>query len=238
MPQVWQAPSFAFAYPGRIAIVFADFWSSGVPRTIGFYGFVAAVTGWASLLFGYFVDGNFHSLARTINFFSYFSTLSNILAALTLTVAAFQPAERRHWLTRPLAATGIALYMGITGLPFIIQLLWSPFGLLVAVDFRLHYLMPTVYLLFWLIYVPQGTLLPRDIRIWLIFPFVYAIYALIRGAYSGFYPLPFLNVDALGFIRVFANMGLMLISLLVLSGILLLIDYGVGRWRIAPDTVH
>lgn len=113
------------------------------------------------------------------------------MAALVMTSAAFQKAGRRFWLTKPFAATAVALYIGVTGLPFIIESAWAGFGLQNIADFRLHCVTPSLYLLFWALFVPEGNLQVRDIFLWLIVPFVFGIYALVHGLLTGFYPLLF-----------------------------------------------
>ena len=195
------------------------------------YGLIAGIAGWVALIEQYFAVDRYDSLALTINFFSYFSTLSNIMAALVMTSAAFQKAGRRFWLTKPFAATAVALYIGVTGLPFIIESAWAGFGLQNIADFRLHYVTPSLYLLFWALFVPEGKLQVRDVLLWLIVPFVFGIYALVHGLLTGFYPLLFLDLHVWSLPHVLVSMGLMLVVLLTLGGLLLLLDHLIGYMR-------
>jgi hypothetical protein len=199
------------------------------------YGLIAGIAGWLALLEQYLAVDRYDSLALTINFFSYFSTLSNIMAALVMTSAAFQKGGRRFWLTKPFAATAVALYIGVTGLPFIIESAWSGFGLQNIADFRLHYVMPSLYLIFWALFVPEGKLRVRDVLLWLIVPLVFAILALVHGWFTGFYPLLFLDLRVWSFPHVLASMGLMLVVLLTLGGLLLLLDHLLGWLRLGPQ---
>ena len=69
----------------------------------------------------------------------------------------------------------------------------------------LYNLSPAMFVLFWTIYVPKGGLRWRDALLCLIYPIAYLAYALAGGAVSGFYPYPFIDVDALGVPRVLMN---------------------------------
>lgn len=174
------------------------------------YGGLGAALGWFALALQYGLGPGSApggaSLAGTINFFSYFTILSNLLAALALSAAAFD--RRRGILTRPVPATAIALYVTVTALVyvFLLRQIWDPQGWLRVADTLLHYVMPAVFILYWLIFVPKAALRPGDWGFFLIFPALYAGYTLIHGALSGFYPYPFVDVARLGYPRVAVNM--------------------------------
>lgn len=199
------------------------------------YGLIAGFAGWVSLVEQYIDRNCYHSLTLTINFFCYFSTLSNIMAALVMTSAGFQRAGRRFWLTKPFAATAVALYIGVTGIPFMIESAWAGFGLANIADFRLHYVMPSLYLLFWALFVPEGNLQVRDVLVWLIVPLVFATFSLVHGLLTGFYPLPFLDLRVWSFPHVLGSMGLMLVVLLTLAGFLVLLDHLIGWIRLGQQ---
>lgn len=84
----------------------------------------------------------------------------------------------------------------------------------------LHYVMPAMFVIDWLFFVPKETLKAKDGPVWLAFPIVYLIWTFIHGAYSGFYPYPFLNNGELGIARVLLNEAGLLIVFLVLGSIL------------------
>ncbi len=180
---------------------------------------IAAAIGWASLLVRYFA-GYFDTLAETALYLSYFSVLSNILAAATLTEAAFTPADGHWWLTRPAPAAATMVYMSVTGLSALPHADW-----LFAGD-PLHHIMPIIFLLFWLTVVPKGRLEPRHIPVWLLFPVVYTVYALIRGPFY-----PFFDIGELGLGRVFFNIAMLAIGFLALGCSLVAIDRGLARSR-------
>ena len=60
---------------------------------------------------------------------------------------------------------------------------------------------------------------------WLAYPIVYLVWTFIHGAYSGFYPYPFLNSGELGIARVLLNES----GLLAIFLILALVLVGGGR---------
>jgi hypothetical protein len=140
-----------------------------------------------------------------IRFFSYFTILTNVLAALVLTGTML--GHRGTFFSRPSVQAAIASYITIVGLIYVTVLrhLWAPQGLQWLADTLLHYAMPALYVLFWLVFARKETLSFRDILWWLIFPLTYITFVLIRGAPSGFYPYPFIDVSKLGYPQTFLN---------------------------------
>ncbi|BBH32562.1 MULTISPECIES: Pr6Pr family membrane protein [Pseudomonas] len=67
----------------------------------------------------------------------------------------------------------------------------------------------------------------RDVWPWLIYPLVYFIYALVRGHFIGSYPYPFIEVDTLGYPRVFINAVMVLLGFMGVSLVLVALD----RWK-------
>ena len=76
------------------------------------------------------------------------------------------------------------------------------------------------------LFAPRAGLRWKDAVGWLVYPGVYLVYVLARGAVSGLYPYPFVDVNVLGyggvlvraagFLLVFLGMGLLVVA--------------VGRW--------
>lgn len=87
-------------------------------------------------------------------------------------------------------------------------------------DAILHYVMPVLFVIDWLFLVPKQTLKVSDTLRWLAYPIVYLVWTFIHGAYSGFYPYPFLNNSELGIARVLLNEAGLLAIFLVLGFIL------------------
>lgn len=125
-----------------------------------------------------------------VHFFSYFTNLSNILAAIVLICAAVRPPSRAIDFWRG-AAT---VYMSITGIVYVTLLSGLPLGgLLPWVNVVHHMIMPVVLVLDWLVNPPALRLRFRDSLWWLAFPLVWVVYTTIRGPLVGWYPYPFLD---------------------------------------------
>jgi len=139
----------------------------------------------------------------TIQFFSYFTILSNLLVALICTFAlsntsgVFASARVRG---------AAALYIAVTGCIYLVILssLWAPTGWQWLADTALHYAVPLLYLLLWTFFA-RAALEWMDALRWLAFPLIYLAWALVRGAWVGEYPYPFVDAGALGYGRVTIN---------------------------------
>jgi hypothetical protein len=171
-------------------------------------------------------------LTFTVNYFSYFTILSNLLVAIYFTLAVLTPQSRMgRFFNRPPVRAAIALYIAVTFLIYFVILSRIPFdpGGSRFVQGLLHYATPALYLCHWAVYGEWGRLRWRDIWRWLAFPFVYFIYSVIHGAWSGFYPYPFINVAHLGYPRVLLNSLSVLATFTVLSLLLLALDRQLGK---------
>src|SRR5216684_7000360 len=124
------------------------------------------------------------------NYFSFFTILTNLLVALGLTLSLTTPHSRFGRLfSRPLAASGTAVYIAIVGMSYSLLLrhLWNPQGAQKIADILLHDVVPMMYVVYWLMFVPKGSLRWKDALSWLPCPLVYFCYSLIRGAAVGWY---------------------------------------------------
>ena len=130
-----------------------------------------------------------------VNFFSYFTNLSNIFAAVVLLIGAAYLLHGRGPTPRDELIRGASVVgMALVGIVFGALLRDADLGTLLPwVNVVLHYVMPIVVVLDWLYQPPKSALVFAQIRYWMIFPLVYLAYTLIRGAIAGFYPYPFLN---------------------------------------------
>lgn len=136
-----------------------------------------------------------------IRFFSYFTLLSNLLIAVSSTTILFFPNRRPgRWFSKPQVATALSVYIIIVGLVYNIVLrpLWDPQGLQKTVDELLHTVLPILFIVYWACFVPKKELQYSSFPGMLVFPIVYIIYTMIRGAFTTFYPYPFLDVTQQG----------------------------------------
>ena len=188
---------------------------------------VLAAIGWSALVMQLWlmVHDAFRPLYSLTNFFSFFTIDTNILVAVVVTMGA--AGRRASASTRGAAAT----YIAIVGIVYAVLLrnLWNPIGLQKVADVMLHDIVPVVYVLQWLTFGPRGSLqFSAGVR-WLIFPLAYFAYTLVRGAATGWYPYPFVDVSKLGYPRVIVNAALLIAFFLVVSAIVVAINQRLER---------
>ena len=206
------------------------------------YAGIFAVLGWFVII-GQYVVSNAHTEASTIDYVSYFTIQSNILVALTFSFAALAPdTSLGRFLLKPATATAVALYITVTGLVyyFILSGLYDLKGWTLRFNELLHYVMPPGFVLFWLLFVSRGALLLLTVPWLLLFPLAYGVYTLVHGAFSGFYPYPFLDVTKLGYEHVFRNIGEFVIFFSLVGAIYVLIDRTIAHFlhrnSVAPSS--
>lgn len=166
--------------------------------------------------------------ATIIQFFSYFTILTNILVALYSTVVLTKPlSPAGSWFSKPATATALAVYITIVGVVYnaVLRFLWSPQGLQKIVDEALHTVIPLLFIVYWLFWVPKKTLQWKNVFSWLLYPLGYFSYILLRGALSSLYPYPFIDVTILGYQRVFLNSFFLCVVFLAVG----LVFIGLGK---------
>jgi len=147
-----------------------------------------------------------------VDFWSYFTNQSNLIAALILLVMAALPSTSGSPRLRTWLRGGALLYLLITAL--VNQVVLSG-GL---ADPILHIVAPLLLVIDWAV-AP-----PRDYRIgigltvtWLAYPLVWMVYTLVRGASTGWYPYSFINVSIHGGGAVAANLLALTVFVLLLA---------------------
>jgi hypothetical protein len=140
------------------------------------------------------------------NFFSFFTIQSNIIGAVVFGITGYA-ALQNHTVERLAYLRGAAtLYMTITGIIYVLLLsnadVQTP---LPWVNLTLHYIFPVIIVIDWLFDNPARRIRFKKALVWLVFPLLYAAYSFIRGAATGWYPYPFLNVDILSVTEVLIN---------------------------------
>jgi hypothetical protein len=196
---------------------------------------VAAVLGWTGLsiqlyliLLGRWELGA-SLLGGLVNFFSFFTVLTNTLVAVVLTWELTpRQSPARRWFLLPGVRSGIAVSIALVSLAYnlLLRHLWQPEGWQFVADELQHDVMPLLYIVYWWRYVPKGTLRLGHIGLWVIYPLVYFAYLLLRGDLLAAYPYPFIDVANLGYPQVFINAGGILAGFI---GIALAV-VGVDRW--------
>lgn len=149
----------------------------------------------------------------------YFTILTNLFVALCASARAWAPRSRlagAAW--RGCATTAIVL-VGL-GYHLLLREIWDPQGWQRVADNLLHYAVPVTALAHWLWYRSPAPLPVWQPLAWALYPAAYFGYALVRGEWLGQYPYPFVDVTALGYPRVFANAGVLLLAYLAVGALL------------------
>ncbi len=135
-----------------------------------------------------------------LNFFSYFTNLSNLFAAIMLAASAFQLLRNKEPSPSTDLVRGMSVVnMTVVGIVFAVLLRDVDLGsLLPWVNFVLHYVMPLVVVLDWLLLPPSTKFTMRQGLLCLLFPLLYLAYVIVRGASVNWYPYPFLNPANVG----------------------------------------
>jgi hypothetical protein len=172
-----------------------------------------------------------------IGFLSFFTNLSNLAAVISL-VCASSPGRFHGRVLHPRVQAGVAQYMAITGLVFVLVL--RPSGPLPA-DERLassilHHLMPLVFLACWAAGPRRGELAQRDLAWWLVFPLSFLTWTLAHGAAVNWYPYAFLDVRSLGYGGVTLASGVLLVVFVLFGRITIDIDHALARRATARRT--
>jgi hypothetical protein len=164
-----------------------------------------------------------------VNYFSYFTILTNLLVAVVLTASLCeQKSGAPKFFATPSVQSAAAVSIVLVCAVYSLQLrqLWNPGGWQKVADIVLHDVMPVLYVLYWLVFVPKDTLRLADLPRWLAYPGLYLIYTLIRGALTARYPYPFLDVAKIGYAGVAIN-AVILLAAFSGAGLLFL---AIGRW--------
>ena len=195
-----------------------------------------AVVGWTALALQYLlmvapVQG-WTVLERTINYFSFFTILTNILVALAFTGPLID-ANRRlaRWSASEGVRAAVAMYIVVVGVVYHVLLAphWKPEGLMYGVNLVLHYVMPVAFVLDWLWFTPKGRLRWVDPARWLVVVLIYGGWTLAHGKLSGWWPYWFVDVDQLGLGKAMVYFAGLLVFFLIVGLIVVAIDRTFGR---------
>lgn len=207
---------------------------------------LAALVGWFALVAQLYLsvqlgiaNGN-GVLGGVVAYLSYFTILTNLLAAIALTAGALPDRTAPLWLAvfrRPGVVTALTASIVVVGSVYflILRHIWDPQGLQLVVDVLLHYVMPPLFFVYWWWAVPKQVLRRAAIARWMAYPLGYALYALVLGAFRGRYPYPFIDVTALGYPRVLINSVALLAVFAVLCLALILLGRLDQRRHRAPS---
>jgi len=159
-------------------------------------------------------------LISSLRFFSFFTILTNLLAAAALLWPVLRPEDvAARFLSRASVRTAIAGYIVMVGVVYYLLLLGLSHrqGLSLAVEHILHSVTPLLFVIDWAFFVPKAGVRWRVGFAALIFPLAYAAWILVYGAASGWYPYPFIDVSELGYAQVGANIVALVVAFLLIE---------------------
>ena len=195
--------------------------------------FLTGATGWFGLALQMFLllnNASSNGISKStaiLNFFSYFTILTNLLVAASITVRLFLPNSNwGYFFSKITTQTAIAVYILIVGLVYSIALrrIWDPQGLQLLADRILHDVIPLLYLLTWLLFTPKTNMNWQKSFIWLLFPLGYLVMALTRGWMTNWFSYYFLNFIELGWGKVLLNIVMIAAFFFVVSLLLIFIN--------------
>lgn len=133
---------------------------------------------------------------------AYLTILTTLLVAVAMTAVAMRW-RIRGWQAASLLVS--VLMVGSIYHLFLARAL-NPQGLHWWGTQGMHTGLPMLVTLWWVLYAPKD-ISPAQAPLFIAWPVLYTVYALIRGALTGFWPYPFMDVGALGLVRVLANLA-------------------------------
>jgi hypothetical protein len=154
---------------------------------------------------------------RFIRLLSYFTIQSNLLVlVVALSLIANPSRDGRVWRVLRL---DMLLGMTITGavFPTILARVVHHTGAAVWANFGFHYFAPWWTLLGWLLFGPRPRISWSTVVLAFVWPILWLGCTLIRGAMTGWYPYPFLDVSKLGYANVSVNIALVLLAAVLVA---------------------
>lgn len=171
-----------------------------------------ALVGWIGVALQFYVlMANHPGISTTeavVRFFSFFTILTNLLVAAGFTFPLLAPASAAgKYFASASVRGGSVVYIVMVGVTYslLLRQLYHPQGLAKFADVLVHDVAPVFYAIYWLVFASKAALRWKDAAVWLFYPLAYLGYALVRGAFVGYYPYPFIDVGALGYVRVLVN---------------------------------
>lgn len=172
---------------------------------------------------------------KSVEFFSYFTILSNMLAAAALVAPLAAPSSAfAAWAERSGPRAAIATYLAITAVVYHTMLAsqWNPQGLRAVSNTILHTITPIAFLLDVALRGGQGPARWIVAAKAMAFPALFGVWTLLHGALTNWYPYPFMNVAKRGYPKVLLTMAEMSVAFALVA--LIFIALCRVRARLAP----
>ena len=175
-----------------------------------------------------------------VNFFSYFTIHSNLLAIVVLLWGALSSGSSSS--ARDILRGAATLYLAITGVVYSVLLAEEEARLQLIipwVDVVLHRLVPLVMIIDWLLDPPLAPPSLRQGMVWITYPVVFIVYTMIRGPLVQWYPYPFLDPARVGGA---AGVFVYCVGIMVAATLFAWVVVALARWQrrdrpVAGDSV-
>jgi hypothetical protein len=165
--------------------------------------------------------------ATTINFFSYFTILTNGLVAVSMLVPTIAPASRAgQLLNRPSVRTMNTSYSAVVALVyfFFLRNVGGDEDWELLADRLLHYVVPAMVMIDWLVFGSKGHVPWTIVGTSLVVPILYGAWTLLHGALTGWYPYSFFDVTRIGYAKTLVNFAAFLCMFVAMALALFLLD--------------
>lgn len=187
-------------------------------------------------ILGNVAEGIDSPIERLLDWITYFTIVSNITAAVVLSVLLARPGlfTRRDGvgtLWRALRLDSVLMVV-ITGLVYNLLLAEAgSSGADALSNTMLHWVVPLATPIVWIIAGPRGLISGRVIPLALVLPLLWAAFAIVRGQFVTAYPYAFLDVSANGLASVLAFIGVIVLVAVLLALAMWAVDEGL-RWTL------
>jgi hypothetical protein len=168
--------------------------------------------------------------------FAFFTITTNLLVAMVFTVLA-------------VGRTGLRSEGVVGGTMLSILLVGVIYGLLLhgtaelsggsaVANVLLHMVAPVLVPVFWIACMRKGELMWRHPLVWAVYPLAYLAYGLVRGAATGQYAYPFMNVLRIGWAQTMGNAFVIAVGFLACGFLVVWVDRGLGRDSAGRDSLR
>ncbi|MEK0430655.1 MAG: hypothetical protein RL139_459 [Gemmatimonadota bacterium] len=162
-----------------------------------------------------------------VNYFGYFTILTNLLVALVLTVPAVAPAGRAGRFFSDLRTTWTASAgIVVVGVAYhlLLSAIYNPTGVEALTDLAFHYIVPVLYAAYWVAFTDvREARWTRQVGALSVYPTAYFAYLVVRGQLIGTYPYFFVDVREIGLLAAFRNAVGILVCYLVVAWVIALL---------------
>lgn len=166
---------------------------------------------------------------RLVRLFSFFTVQSNLLVLAAAVPLVLDPVrDGRFW--RVLRLDGL-LGIVVTGAVFgaVLAPLVHHAGVGWWINAGFHYVSPAMALLGWLLFGPRPRIDGRTLAWAFAWPVGWVVYTFVRGAVVGWYPYPFLDVEAVGYATALRNTGFVVVLAVLLLALFRWLDSRLPR---------